>query len=295
MTTSTLANSLSELPEYRQVLANLIARDLKVKYQSKSLGFAWSLIAPAVMMSILYVIFSRVFTIPDFWAFLIAGILPFQFFQESIVAGAAAIRGSAGLIRKIYVPMEILVIAAVTVRAIEFVLQMLLAVVLLMALHRGGDTPLHVPPGGHVPPGAVHEAPRIDAFKTAVVLPGAIVLTYMFVLGVAMPLAAWSVIYRDIDHVITITMRVLFYATPVFWPLFVRGGEWWARWMALNPATDLIALYRGPMYFGTWPFNEATGGGPMIAWGLAMLFAVGALLGGYALFNRSKRILAEVV
>ena len=294
MTPSTLTSSLSELPEYRQVLANLIARDLKVKYQSKSLGFAWSLIAPAVMMAILYVIFSRVFTIPDFWAFLLAGILPFQFFQESIVAGSAAIRGSAGLIRKIYVPMEILVVAAVTVRAIEFVLQMLLAVVLLMALHRGGDQPLQAPPGAHLPP-AIQAPPQIDPFKTAVVLPGAIVLTYAFVLGVSMPLAAWSVIYRDIDHVITITMRVLFYATPVFWPLFVRGGEWWARWMALNPATDLIALYRGPLYFGTWPFNEALGGGPMLAWGVATLFAFAALFGGYALFNRSKRILAEVV
>ncbi len=48
--TPSIATSLSELPEYRQVLANLIARDLKVKYQSKALGFAWSLLAPATMI-----------------------------------------------------------------------------------------------------------------------------------------------------------------------------------------------------------------------------------------------------
>jgi ABC-type polysaccharide/polyol phosphate export permease len=288
-------NSLSELPEYRQVLANLIARDLKVKYQSKALGFAWSLLAPAIMIGILYVIFSsRAFRIdmPDYWAFLIAGILPFQFMQEAILGGANSIRASAGLIRKVYVPMEILVIAAVTVRAIEFVLQMLLAVILLLALHRSPNV-IHVPPGADAPP--VHGPIAMDPYKTAVVLPGAIALTFMFVLGVAMPLSAWCVIYKDLDHIINIAMRILFYATPVFWALWLFHGRRWLPWMALNPFADMLALYRGPMYWGAWPFNEATGGGPWVAWGVAALVAIVSLALGYALFNRSKQILAEVV
>src|SRR5688500_9867924 len=236
MTTSTLANSLSELPEYRQVLANLIARDLKVKYQSKALGFAWSLLAPAVMLAILYVIFAGAFrvNVPHYWALLVASLLPFQFMQESILAGAASIRGSAGLIRKVYVPMEILVVAGVTVRAIEFVLQMLLAVALLAAMHHGGGAfdvvppalAPHLPAGGHV---------HFDARKTLAVLPGAIVLTYLFVLGVALPLSAWCVIYKDLDHILTIAMRVLFYATPVFWGAFQFLPKPWVRWLPLNP------------------------------------------------------------
>ncbi len=295
MTPSTIASSLRELPEYRQVLANLIARDLKVKYQSKSLGFAWSLLAPAIMMGILYAIFSRAFRInmPDYWAFLLAGILPFQFMQEAIVAGSNSIRGSAGLIRKIYVPMEILVIASVTVRAIEFVLQLLVAVVLLLALHRGAPGTLDVAPGAEPPP--VHGPIVMDPLKSALVLPGAILLTYMFVLGVAMPLSAWCVIYRDLDHIINITMRVLFYGTPVFWALWLFHGRAWLPLMALNPFTDLLALYRGPLYWGTWPFNEATGGGALTAWAVAAVIAIVALVGGYVLFDRSKRILAEVV
>jgi lipopolysaccharide transport system permease protein len=293
MTPSTLATSLSELPEYRQVLANLIARDLKVKYESKALGFAWSLLAPACMLAILYVIFSTAFPIkmPNYWAFLVAGILPFQFLSESILTGANSIRGSAGLIRKVYVPMEIIVIAAVTVRAVEFVLQMVLAVVLLAALHRAG-TMEDVPP---VLAPYVSAHVHFDLLKTLIVLPGAILLSYLFVLGVSLPLSAWCVIYRDLDHVITIAMRVLFYASPVFWGVFQFWDKPWARWTAINPFTDLLALFRGPLYFGTWPFNEATGGGTLTAWGVATLFAVVALVVGYALFDRSKRILAEVV
>jgi ABC-type polysaccharide/polyol phosphate export permease len=293
--TPSIATSLSELPEYRQVLANLIARDLKVKYQSKALGFAWSLLAPACMLAILYVIFAGAFrvNIPDYWAFLVAGILPFQFLQESISAGAHSIRGSAGLIRKVYVPMEILVVASITVRAIEFALQMLLAVVLLAVLHSAGGTFDAVPAAlaPYVPGGFV----RFDLGKTLLVLPGAILLSYLFVLGVSLPLSAWCVIYKDLDHIITIVMRILFYASPVFWGAFQFLPRAWVRWVPANPLADIIALYRGPLYFGTWPFNEAAGGGAATAWGIAALFAAVALVGGYALFDRSKRILAEVV
>lgn len=294
--TPSIATSLSELPEYRQVLANLIARDLKVKYQSKSLGFAWSLLAPACMLAILYTIFSRAFRInmPDYWAFLMAGILPFQFMADAIGGGANSIRSSAGLIRKVYLPMEILVIASVTVRAIEFLLQMLLAVALLAVLHhpRFGGT-FDVVPASIAPylDGPVH----FDAIKTLIVLPGAIILTYLFVLGVALPLAAWSVIYKDLDHIISIVMRVLFYGTPVFWAMFLFEGSPWMKGMVLNPFADLLALYRGPLYWGAWPFNESVGGGATGAWGVAIAFSVGAFVLGYALFDRSKRILAEVV
>jgi lipopolysaccharide transport system permease protein len=298
--TPSIATSLYELPEYRQVLANLIARDLKVKYQSKALGFAWSLLAPAAMLAILFLIFGgrrSAFKdpMPDYWAFLICGILPFQFIAESIVTGAGSIRGSAGIIRKVYVPMEILVIASISVKTIEFILQMLLAVVLLMVLHHGMGT--HEKVKTPLPPAAakfVSERPHFAPLKTAVVLPGAIILTYLFVLGLSFPLAAWCVIYKDLDHIIAIVMRVLFYATPVFWAIVQVEGNW-VRWAWINPIADILDLYRGPMYWGAWPFNEALGGGPVKAWGVAILFTVLVLVGGYGLFNRSKQILAEVV
>jgi ABC-type polysaccharide/polyol phosphate export permease len=326
--TPSIATSLSELPEYRQVLANLIARDLKVKYQVKALGFAWSLLAPAAMLAILYTIFSHAFKVnmPDYWAFLVAGILPFQFISESIVTGANSIRQSAGLIRKVYIPMEILVIASITVRTIEFVLQMLLAAALLMALHHGMGvkgpltaTPVPPPvagaPHAMAHPAAAHpqqqhpaqaqplppsitrhvsHPPHFAPLKTAVVLPGAILLSYLFVLGLSMPLAAWCVIYKDLDHIITIVMRVLFYATPVFWAVFQMQSVW-ARYSWLNPVANMLALFRAPMYWGAWPFNEALSGGSMHAWGICIVSTVVVLIGGYLLFNRSKRILAEVV
>ena len=137
--TLSLAQSLSELPEYRRVLATLVVRDLKVKYQTKALGFVWSLLYPAMMIGIWYVVFKRIVRIemPHYWAFLIVGMLPFQFVQNAILDGSGAVRRNAALIRKVYMPMEILVIAGVTVKLIEFLMQLVVAIALLAALHHG--------------------------------------------------------------------------------------------------------------------------------------------------------------
>jgi ABC-2 type transport system permease protein len=272
--------SLIELPEYRGVLANLIARDLKVKYQAKALGFAWSLLYPAAMIAIWYAVFHHIINIqmPNYWAFLIAGMLPFQFLQNAIMEGSTAIRRNAGIVRKVYVPMEVLVIAGVTVKLVEFLLQLAVAIVLLMIAHHG-----HWAGVG------------FSVMKTIVVLPGAVLLLYLFALGVSLPLAAWTVVYRDLEHIISLALMALFYLTPVFWSLALIQDPARRMVFALNPATDLIELFRGPLYWGKFPTNAALGGGPGVAWGVAMFLSFGALLGGWMLFNKTKRVLAEVV
>src|SRR5439155_6356659 len=190
---------------------------------------------------------------PRYWAFLICGMLPFQFVQNAIIEGASAVRRNAGLIRKVYMPMEVLVIAAVTVKLVEFLLQLLVAIVLLAVLHRGG------------------EQVSFSLFKTIVVLPGAVGLLFLFVLGVSLPLAAWSVIYRDLEHMIGLALMALFYLTPVFWSITFIDDLKWRRWFALNPITDLIELIRRPLYCGQWPTNAAVGRGALTAWFVACL------------------------
>ena len=276
--TLSLQKSLRELPEFRGVLLTLVARDLKVKYQTKALGFAWSLLYPAVMIGIWYTVFRTIIKIemPRYWAFLICGMLPFQFVQNAIMSGSGAVRGNAGLVRKVYMPMEVLVIAAVTVKLVEFLLQLAVAMALLAFLHRG-------------------EQIHFSYLKTLVVLPPAIALLFLFVLGVSLPLAAWSVIYRDLEHMIGLALMALMYLTPVFWSLTFISDLSWRKWFALNPVTDFIELLRGPLYWGTWPTNAALGPSHSMAWGVACLFSVAAFVVGYELFDRTKHVLAEVV
>lgn len=273
-----IAKNLSTLPEFGTALGNLVARDLKVKYQTKALGFLWSLVHPAILIAIWYVVFNRVLRIdvPHYWAFLIAGIIPFQFIQSTITDASLSIRRNANIMRKVYVPAEVFVIAAVTVKLVEFLLQLLVAIALLAVLHRG-------------------DAQHFSLLHTLVVLPGAIVLMYLFVLGVSLPLAAFSVIYRDLDHLVSLFLLVLFYFTPVFWALSLVHDKPWAKWFALNPALDLIELFRGPLYNGSWPANSALGPHPLLTWLVPIAFSLVSVVGGYAIFNRARPVLAEVV
>jgi ABC-type polysaccharide/polyol phosphate export permease len=120
-----------------------------------------------------------------------------------------------------------------------------------------------------------------------IILPSAVLLLYLFVLGVSLPLSGWTVIYRDLEHMVSLGLMMLFYLTPIFWSLTMIGGKPW-RWVFYcNPLVSFIELIRAPLYWGAWP---ALG-----VWGLALLFAGGAFVGGYTLFDRSKHVLAEVV
>lgn len=280
-----LAKSLSELPDYRFVLANLVARDLKVQYQDKALGFVWSLLHPAMLLGIWYLVFSHVVKVdaggPRYWAFLIPGLLTYQFVQGAIREGARAVRDNSGIVRKVYVPIEVLVCAAVTVKAVEFAVQMILAMALMLFLHYGAN--------------GQWDGAGFSLTRTLIVLPGAILLTYIFVLGVAMPLSGYTVLYRDLDHLVGLVLMALLYLSPIFWNLSMIEYKPWAWLFVFNPLADLVVLFRDPMYWSGWPHNPAVGGGAVAAWGVATLVSTIAFVGGYLLLHRVKHILAEVV
>jgi ABC-2 type transport system permease protein len=277
----TLVKTARELPDYVQVLANLIARDLKVKYQSRGLGLAWSLLHPAILLGIWTLVFHGAGllrdSMPRYWAYLLSGMLAFQFVQAAILEGSAAVRRNAGIVRKVYLPLEVLVIAGVTVKLVEFVIQLVVAIAILLCMHHGAD-PV-----------------RFSLGKTLLVLPGAILLTYLFALGIALPLAAWTVIYRDLEHILGLVLYALFFLTPVFWSMNMMTSRAHFRIVALNPVADLLELFHGPLYWGRWPENIAVGGGAAGAWTVAAAFSAITFIGGLSLFDRSKRILAEVV
>ena len=276
---TTLAADLSELGRFRYVAFNLVMRDLRARYQDSFLGFLWTLLYPALLLGIWVSVFGHImrFGAADYWAYLLSGLLPFQFLQSSITDGMAAVRRNAGLIRKIYVPPEVLVFSAVTVRLIEFLLQMTLAITVLAIWHRGDETGRH-----------------LSMSLTATTLPAAIGLTYLLALGIAIPLAAWSIVLRDLEHITGAAMMAWFYLTPVFWIFNAETVQSWMKPLALNPAMYILDLYRGPLYYGRLPSNPMAGGG-LELFALNTLVATGVFAVGYLIFRRSKHVLAEVV
>ena len=94
---------------YRELVRNLVLKDLKLKYRDSAMGFLWSLINPLLLILVYSFVFSHILRVdvPLFSYYLMIGILPWNFFSQSLMMATGAILDNGGLIRKVAVPMEV--------------------------------------------------------------------------------------------------------------------------------------------------------------------------------------------
>ncbi|UCC65163.1 MAG: ABC transporter permease [Anaerolineae bacterium] len=227
---------LVELLRYRELLYNLVVRDLKVRYKKSVLGVAWSLLNPLFMMLVFTVVFTvmQPSKIERFPLFVLCALLPWDFFRGSVTRATGSIVGNAHLIKKVYFPREALPLSVVLSNLVNF----LLALVVLfgmMVLLRGPFT------------------------AWLLYLPLLIVTQIIFSVGIALILCTINVFYRDMQHIMEVLMLAWFFVTPVFWdhtilPETARflGVLWPVRRLTfiLNPMASLISAYRDILYFG---------------------------------------------
>jgi lipopolysaccharide transport system permease protein len=150
---------LKELWDYRELIRNLVIRDLKVRYRNSVLGIAWSWANPLLMMLVYTMVFKFLAdhsNLPHFHIFVLCALLPWNFFSASVGGATTSIVSNGHLIKKVYFPREILPISIVLSNLVNFVIA-LPGVRLRRAHHRVGATAAHPHPGtgslqyGHVP------------------------------------------------------------------------------------------------------------------------------------------------
>lgn len=227
-----------ELWQYRELIRNLVVRDLKVRYKSSVLGITWSWLSPLLMM-IVYTVFFTVFLrnadIRDYPIFLLCGTLPWGFFADSIMQATGSIVGNASLIKKVYFPREVLPISIVLSNLVNFLIA--LPVLFILALVLGAPLSWWI-----------------------LLLPITILIQTAFALGLAFLLATLNVLYRDTQHILGVIMHAWFFLTPVFYPIttvpeeatllgITFNAQLWLR--RLNPMASIIASYRDLLYWGT--------------------------------------------
>lgn len=227
---------LWELYRYRDLVLNLILRDLKARYKSSVLGFLWTLLNPLGMMLVFTAVFTLILPsrIERYPLFLLCGLLPWNFFSAGVMVGINSITGNANLVKKVYFPREVLPISSVLANLVNFLLGLLVLFAVLLAF-------------------------RSPLSPWLWLLPLVILIQTCFVLGIALVLSAVNVFYRDTNMIMDVVMLAWFFLTPVVYPVtalpqtYQLGGiplNVHRLMYILNPMASLIAAYRDLLYWG---------------------------------------------
>ncbi|MDY7042308.1 MAG: ABC transporter permease [Chloroflexota bacterium] len=264
---------IDELIKYRELLRNLVVRDLKVRYKNSVLGVLWSLLNPLLMMTVLTVVFTVMTPsdIPDFPVFVLCGLLPWNFFASSMTAATGSIVENASLVKKVYFPREVLPLSVVLSNMVNF----LIAFVALFAM-------------------SIIFQVRITAW--VLLMPLIVLIQVMFTSGMAFFLSTLNVFYRDTKIIVEVGMMAWFFVTPVFYPIHKLPPNYvlWGinvnvqRWLRIvNPMASLVAAYRDVLFWGRMI-------GPDFLF-RTFVTALVILVGGYWVFSRYSRTFGEEV
>ncbi|HVF58872.1 MAG TPA: ABC transporter permease [Thermoanaerobaculia bacterium] len=247
---------MKDLYRYRDLVGALVARELKVRYRRSAIGFLWTMLQPLLTMLVFQVVFSALFRfdLPNYPVYALAGILFWNFFNQSIVSSMNSLRGNAGLLQKLPVPKAVFPLATV----ISGVINLCFALIPLFLLLIVTGHPLR---------------PAL-AF-----LPLAILLAALFTLGAGLLLSPLAVFFHDVVELVGVLLTLLMYLTPIFYPKEIVPPQllWLVRF---NPVRSILEVFRDPIYQGEVP--------PVSHFTVALGIAVLALALGAWTFRRSS-------
>ncbi|MGK2956853.1 MAG: ABC transporter permease [Acidimicrobiales bacterium] len=272
---------LADYADARELTINLTLRELRGKYKRSVIGWSWSLINPLATVLIYSLVFSFFLKVePDrgspsglkvFAIFLLCGLLPWNYLSNGMNGGMSALVGNSNLIKKVYFPREVLVVASLVSWLVSMLIELgVLAAILLLF----GNMIL----------------PWIPAVLLLVLVQS------IFILGLGLMLSVLNVYFRDVQHFMGIILQIWFYATPIVYPIRVVEeaatkhdlqifGLGLDAIYRLNPMVGFVEAYRDLLYDLRFP-----PAGDMLylaAWSIVTMTV------GLIIFNRMAGNLAE--
>ena len=212
-----------DLWQYRELFRVLAWRDVAVRYKQTVIGAAWAVIRPFLTMVVFTVIFGKLANLPSagtapYAIMVFAGMLPWTFFSSALADTSNSIVGSANLISKVYFPRLIVPLAAVGVASVDFTINFVMMMALMIWFR--------FLPGWQI-----------------VLLPGFVVLAMLAGLGPGLWLTALNVKYRDVRYIIPFLIQFGLYASPVGYSSDIVPQQWRLLY-SLNPVVGVIDGFR---------------------------------------------------
>jgi len=261
---------LPDLIRHREVLARLVAKDLKVRYRYALIGFAWAVLEPLFLTLILAFVFTMVFdirgeaagidTARQYAALILIAIIPWQFFSTGLTAAVNSLVDNRTLIAKVSFMREVVPLAAIGVAMANFLIAFPVMLVVVSLLVWG--------------------LPGIGAlYMLALVL-----IQVALVAGIGLLLACGNAYFRDISYMTGVALTFLFYASPVLYVVEMVPARFYYFYM-LNPMACLIEAYRYCLIENAMPSAQ------LLAW--PIVAALLSLVAGIVLFRRLSPNLAD--
>ena len=237
------------------LVAELVKRDFKARYDRSVLGMFWCVLQPTLTMGLLYAVFSLFFksAIPNFPLYLISGIVFYQFFVETTTTAMRSIQENAGLIAKVKVPLWTYPVT----RAVSSLVNFLFALIPLFCVVLLTRAPLR-------------PTMLLLCYSTACML--------LFALGVGLFLAALAVFFHDVKFLWGFACMLCMYATPIFYPeeVLMRGHHWMVYF---NPIYHVVHFSRLVLNGSVPPATE---------FAACALFALVSIAAGTLVFRSLK-------
>lgn len=228
-----LRTRLKDLWGARELFVFLVRKDLKVKYKNSFLGFLWSMVNPAVVLGVYYAIFRYVLksAIPDFALYLFSGLIVWNLFSVALSSSTGVIVASAGIVKKVAFPREILPLAQVGTATVFFFFQAVVLIAFLLGFQYA------------------------PAWKYLPVLLWALVDLIVVTSALAVFLSAVNVYFRDVEHLIGVVLQAWFWLTPIIYSynlvytLFLRKHLLYlASLYLIDPITPIILSFQRALY-----------------------------------------------
>lgn len=249
---------------YRALIETLVARELKARYRGSALGFVWSFVNPLLQLLTYGLVFGYVLPgrrsegMEPYLLFFACGILPWAFMQAGVLEGATVLVGTGSVLKKVLFPPEILPAVSVVTNLCQFLLS--LPILLVFVVWYGRLSPW------------------------ALLFPLPLLVQFVFVLGLALGLAALTVHFRDLANILGHLLHLFFFATPILYLYSETPGRL-RTFLRFNPMTHIVVSYQQMLFDGNFDHWRGLFAAAVTA---VVVFGLGAFI-----FDRLRDALVE--
>ncbi len=254
-----------ELHLFQELLVAWTKRVVRGRYQQSILGWLWAIVQPVASVTIFSIIFTRFVPVNTgsipYPVFSYVAMVPWAFLSTSLQDMTISLVGNISLITKVYFKREVLPIAAMLARLLDFSVASLVLIGLMILY----QVPLYLP--------------------GLIFLPVILAVQIILILGLGLITSATYIFYRDVNPLVTLVIQLWFYASPIIYPVSLVPERWQALYF-INPMAGILEAYRSVLLYQSLP------GTALLVAGIESLLIFAF---GYWLFKRLEYQFADIV